>query len=144
MKLKKILSEIGVPSTIGTSIKKPDKLSGGELKLALETIGSYNGHGKTLKREMSLPELAAKLKETVDIASRIALENLNEDEWFEKKTVERNMTEAKKHASEFEKIAGDAHRCEMQLEALYDEIGHKLSRYYEIKDIDPTADNILK
>ena len=142
MKLKKLLEEMGAPSSFGS--QKPEKTIGKELKLALETIGGYNGHGKSLKREIGLPELSKKLKETVDLASKIALENLNEDEWFERKTVERNMNEAKKHAAEFEKIASDAHKCEMQLEALFDEIGHKLGRYYEIKDLDVETNPIIK
>jgi hypothetical protein len=138
MKLKTILQEMGsFPEG-----QRPKKLSKDELKLALEAIGSYNSHGKHLKRGVGLQEISKRIKEAVELASKVALENLNENDWFNSKVVERNMNEARKHADEFEKVACEVHQAEMQLEALYDEIGHKIARYYEIKDETPSQDGL--
>lgn len=128
MKLTQILNELNSADlTIQEKNAEPFDIKG-----SIKSISEYNSYGKELRRPLSIMEISKKIKSAVDAASKISLEEISDDEWFDRKTIERNMNEAKKYADEFDKIATDIHKKELQLEALFDEIGHKLSRYYKI------------
>jgi hypothetical protein len=58
---------------------------------------------------------------------------LNEtSEWFEGVTLERDMKEIKKYAMDLHKIANKVHPQVQQAEAIYEEIGLKLERYFNL------------
>lgn len=96
-----------------------------------ETIKAYNEYRKNLKAE-SVYETAHKIMDVINLAERYTLKECGD--WMEAKMVERDMKEVKKMAhklyEESQKIKG----IEKQLEMLYEEIGMKLERYFEIAD----------
>ena len=56
-------------------------------------------------------------------------------DWFDRVTIKRNMGELKKLQSAFEKESLEAKAQEQRLEALYEDMGHVLGRYFEIAEI---------
>lgn len=109
-----------------------------EKKAALEAIGRYNEYGTHLRREHNLMEIAHTLSEIAKHAQRFALEETEkskDDGWFDKKTVGNNMQQLNKISEEFNKLAREAHVVQQRMEALYEDGGHVLSRYFEIKDL---------
>jgi len=112
-----------------------------EKKAALEAIAGYNEYGRQLARESSLMEIAHNLSEVAKHAQRFISKELDENAkskeqgWFDKVTPERNMKELSKCSEEFKKYAMEAHVLEQRMQALYEEMGTKLDRYFEIRDL---------
>jgi len=55
------------------------------------------------------------------------------DEWFDEVTVKRNMKSLRSNNEQFMKTVNEVSKLQQRLESLYEEMGHTLSRYYEIK-----------
>ncbi len=102
-----------------------------EKKNMVETIKSYNEYRKGLKAD-SVYETAHKIMEAVNLAERYAIKECNE--WMEAKMVERDMKEIKRDAAKMYEEAQKMKAIEKQLEMLYEEVGRRLERYFEIAD----------
>ena len=96
-----------------------------------ETVKAYNEYRSKLKAE-AVYETAHKILESVNLAERYAIKECGE--WMEAKMVERDMKEIKKMASKLYEEAQKIKSTEKQLEMLYEEIGMKLERYFEIAE----------
>jgi Ni,Fe-hydrogenase I large subunit len=109
-----------------------------EKKAALEAIGRYNEYGNHLRREHNLMEIAHTLAQITEAAKKFALTETNEkseEGWFDSNTVNKNMQQLQKITEEFNKLAKEAHVTQQRMEALYEDGGHVLSRYFEINDL---------
>jgi hypothetical protein len=104
-----------------------------EKKGALDAIGKYNDYGRHLRREHNLMEIAHTLSKITEAAERFTLSET--DDWFDKKTVTENMKQLRRVGEEFNKLAKEAHTIQQRMEALYEDGGHVLGRYFEIKDL---------
>jgi hypothetical protein len=109
-------------------------------KTALENIGCYNEYAKHLHRDTSLMEIAHKLSEMVKDARELALHetekaSVDGKHWFDEQTVKKNCAVMEKSMAEFTKLANEAHVMEQRLKACYEDVGHLLERYYEVKDL---------
>lgn len=109
-----------------------------EKKAALENIGCYNEYAKHLHRDTSLMEVAHKLSEIVKCAEELALHEtaksaVNEESWFDEQTVKKNFAGVSKAIQEFNRYAKEAHILEQRMQACYEDVGHILERYYEVK-----------
>jgi len=102
-----------------------------EKKKLYETIKAYNEYRGSLKAS-SIYETATKIMEAVNLAERYAIKECNE--WMEAKMIERDMKDVKKMAGKLYEEAHKIKGVEKQLEMLYEEIGLKLERYFEIAD----------
>ena len=102
-----------------------------EKKNMVETIKSYNEYRKGLKTD-SVYETAQKIMEAVNLAERYALKECGD--WMEAKMVERDMKEIKRDAAKMYEEAQKMKAIEKQLEMLYEEVGRRLERYFEITD----------
>jgi hypothetical protein len=103
-------------------------------KAALEAIGRYNEYGNHLRREHNLMEIAHTLSGITEAAEKFALSET--EDTFDKHTTGRNMQELRKVSDQFQKLAQEAHTIQQRMEALYEDGGHILNRYFEIKDLD--------
>ena len=116
--------------------EKPTKISAKEV---LEAIRTFNSIGKHMKSEANLKSIAKSLSE---IASKAKTHTIQETEdWFDKVTVNRNMKDLTTLSKSFNKIAGEAHTLQERMNALYEDMGYILNRYYEMEGEDePQAD----
>jgi predicted nuclease with TOPRIM domain len=97
----------------------------------VETIKSYNEYRKGLKAD-NVYATAQKIMEAVNLAERYALKECGD--WMEAKMVERDMKEIKRDAAKMYEEAQKMKAIEKQLEMLYEEVGRRLERYFEIAD----------
>jgi hypothetical protein len=104
-----------------------------ERKAALEAIGRYNEYGNHLRREHNLMEIAGTLSKITEAAERFTLDET--DGTFDANTTKRNIMELRKVSDQFNKLAQEAHTIQQRMEALYEDGGHILNRYFEIKDL---------
>jgi DNA repair ATPase RecN len=148
LKMKELVEGFDPQSTVNASSLTPQEKAleetwtNEEKKTALEEIGRYNEYGKSLYREGgNLMELAHTLSKIAENAQRFVNKQLDEKEegWFDKVMVERNMKELSKCNEEFRKYAQEAHVLEQRMQALYEEMGTKLNRYFEIKDLNESS-----
>ena len=150
LKLKKILKEHTL-SLAGGVISKPAfhtdmSLSNmvkekygeveSETKISSEQILSkiqeFGQLGKSIYKSGDLKETAKTLS---DIANAAKVHTLRETEdWFDKVTVNRNMKELTNLSKHFGKLSEEASSVQQRLEALYEDMGIVLSRYYDLNE----------
>ena len=84
-----------------------------------------------MKSEANLRKIAKSLSE---IAKKAKTHTVQETEdWFDKVTVNRNMKDLTNLSNSFNKIAGEAHTLQERMNALYEDMGYILNRYYEME-----------
>ena len=86
-----------------------------------------------MSRKSDIRQVAESLGGIADAAQEYTLREGGD--WFDRVTIKRNMTELKKFQAAFEKEALEATAQEQRLEALYEDMGNVLGRYFEIADI---------
>jgi len=124
-KLKNILQEVFEESP------KVDKYK------VVEGVKNFGIVGKQLYNNNNIVETAKQLAEIAESAHHHILgEN---DDWFDKVSVNKNMKQLKGSVVEFTKTAKEAQQLNQRLTALYEDIGHVLNRYY---DIDEALDKV--
>ena len=99
----------------------------------LEIISTYGQHREGMSRKSDIRQVAETLGGIADAAQEYTLREGGD--WFDRVTIKRNMTELKKFQAAFEKEALEATAQEQRLEALYEDMGNVLGRYFEIADI---------
>ena len=123
IKLKDILKETEEFQQLPSEIKKH----------FLEIISTYGQHRENMRRKSDIRQVAETLGAIADAAQEYTLREGGD--WFDRVTIKRNMKELKSLQEKFEKEAGEAKSQEQRLEALYEDMGHVLGRYFEIAEI---------
>ena len=129
IKLRDILKETEEFQQLPSEIKKH----------FLEIISTYGQHREGLSRKSDVREIAEKLGAIADAASEYTLREAGD--WFDQVTIKRNMKELANLQKAFEKEAIEAKAQEQRLEALYEDMGHVLQRYFEIADV---SEDVMK
>ena len=98
----------------------------------VEGVRNFGIVGKSLYNNNNIMETA---KQLADIAESAHNHILGEqDDWFDKISVNKNMKTLKGSVVEFQKTAKEAQALNQRLTALYEDIGHVLNRYYDIDE----------
>jgi len=105
----------------------------------LEIISTYNQHREGMSRKSDIMQIAETLGGIADAAQEYTLREGGD--WFDRVTIKRNMNELKKLQTGFEKEAVEAKAQQQRLEALYEDMGHVLGRYFEIADV---SEDVMK
>jgi len=101
-------------------------------KQILSKIQEFGKLGDSIYKSGDLKETAKTLS---DIASAASVHTLRETEdWFDKVTVNRNMKELTNLSKHFNKLSEEASSVQQRLEALYEDMGGVLGRYYELNE----------
>ena len=123
-KLKKIVQEVFEESP------RVDKYK------VVEGVKNFGIVGKQLYNNNNIVETAKQLAEIAESAHHHILGE--QDDWFDKVSVNKNMKTLKGSVVEFQKTAKEAQALNQRLTALYEDIGHVLNRYYDIDEaLDP-------
>lgn len=110
----------------------PEKSKKEEIAEILQSISEYNEMGKAIKRTSSMREIGVKLSRMIELAEKAVMSEA--DDWFDAKTLQRNIKELKSYAEGFSKCGEEADILEQRMTALYDDIGRILERYFEIPE----------
>ena len=87
----------------------------------------------------TLIEVAKQLAQVAEAAHNHILGE--QDDWFDKVSVNKNMKTLKGSVVEFQKTAKEAHMLNQRLTGLYEDMGHILNRYYDITEDAGDMDN---
>ena len=93
-----------------------------------------------MDRKSDIAEIAEVLGGITEAAKTLLLGE--SDDWFDKVTIKRNMSELDKLGKEFDKCATEANSLDQRLNGLYEDMGNILSRYYKMGEI--TEDQMKK
>ena len=104
----------------------------------VEGVRSYGIVGKQLYGGSNIMEIAKQLSHIAEQAHTHILGE--QDDWFDKVSVNKNMQTLKRSVQEFKKAATESHQLNQRLTGLYEDIGHVLNRYYEIDEALDAAD----
>ena len=80
----------------------------------------------------NIVEIAKQLSEIAESAHHHILGE--QDDWFDKVSINKNMKSLKGSVVEFQKTAKEAQALNQRLTALYEDMGHVLNRYYDIDE----------
>jgi len=124
MKLKKILSE--------------SKLAPEQKAVFLEAVAKFNEFGKHIYRESNLSDVVESINKLTSSAGNYIVSET--EDWFDNITVKRDVKEINNSAKLFEKTALEIQGLQQRLESLYEDLGNKLGRYYELDEaLDPVG-----
>ena len=98
----------------------------------IEGVRNFGIVGRTLYNSSNIMEVAKQLSSIAESAHNHILGE--QDDWFDKISVNKNMKTLKGSVVEFQKTAKEAHQLNQRLTALYEDIGHVLNRYYDIDE----------
>ena len=99
----------------------------------LEIVSTYNKYQESMDRKSDIIKVAETLGGITEAARTLAIKE--GDDWFDKHTVKRNMSELEKLGSQFDKVALEARALDQRMAGLYEDMGHILSRYYKMGEI---------
>ena len=111
--------------------EKPPKMSTEQKKKLMELSSMYENFGECLRNEEALMNSAKGLTELCELAEQYAVNECGD--WFQQDIVKKDMKELKKRVMEFNKIAKEGYARMQQLGVSYQDIGHILGRYYDLK-----------
>ena len=123
LKLKDLLNEEEEFQQLPTEIKKH----------FLEIISTFGQFREQMNRKSDIRTIAETLGGIADAAQEYTLREGGD--WFDRVTIKRNMKELKSLHEKFQKESLEAKAQEQRLEALYEDMGHVLGRYFEIAEI---------
>ena len=98
----------------------------------VEGVKNFGIVGKQLYNNNNIVEIAKQLSEVAESAHHHILGE--QDDWFDKVSINKNMKSLKGSVVEFTKTAKEAQALNQRLTALYEDMGHVLNRYYEIDE----------
>lgn len=114
-----------------------EPLSKEQKKAFMESIAKYNQFKESLYRSADLREMAKNISELVQMAESVAL--TENDDWFDNVTIQRNVKSLRQNVKEFNKTANEVQLQQQRLEALYEDIGSTLNRYFDINEINVSS-----
>ena len=99
----------------------------------VEGVKTFGIVGKQLYNS-NIMEVAKQLSHIAEQAHTHVVSE--QDDWFDKVSINKNMQSLKKSVAEFKKTAQEAHSLNQRLTGIYEDMGHVLNRYYEISEGD--------
>ncbi len=140
--LKQIVENLGnIPKDGGAKFgDETPKLSSQQKRDLMEKVGNFNELGKVLRCETAIMDLAKQLTEIGTMAESYAM--TESSDYFQAEVVKRDFKEVKNIIKEFQKLARECNGGLVKLNALYEDMGSKMQRYFEIKSLDEIANAI--
>jgi len=134
--LKRIVESLGNIPPKGFEENTP-KLTPEQKSRLLELSAMYENMGECLQNEEALMNSAKSMTELCELAEMYAVNECGD--WFQQDIVKKDMKELKKRVMEYTKIAKEGYARMQQLGVAYQDIGHILGRYYDLKKKSPVA-----
>jgi hypothetical protein len=106
-----------------------------EKKTMWETVKSYNAYRNQLKSN-NVYEAVARISNAVELAERYSIKECGD--WMEAKMISGDMKEMKKLSAGLYKESSKLKEVEQQMEMLYEQLGIRLERYFEMDNEEAT------
>ena len=131
--LKRIVENLDKIPRNGIFEDDKPKLTSEQKRKLMDMVSRFNEYGKVLQCEQAISDTSKALAEIAQMAETYACNEASD--WFQHETIQKDFKDLKGRVGEFQKIAKETYSSVQRMNALYEDMGHVLSRYYEIKDI---------
>ena len=142
IKLRTILENLDqIPNNHAQAAKFADekpKLSREEKKNLLDKVSRFNEYANMFSVSEKVVTTANELAEIAKLGKTYAMNET--DDMMHGDNINRDFKNLDKIVAEFTKRAKECHGAMQNLRVLYEDAGHILERYYEIKDMNPTTE----
>lgn len=128
--LKRIVENLGNIPDRGFG-EEPPKMTPDQKKKLMEMTAMFENMGESIKNEEAILNSARSMTELCELAEMYALNECGD--WFQQDIVKKDMKELKKRVMEYNKVAKESYARMQQLGVAYQDIGHILGRYYDLK-----------
>ena len=105
------------------------KLSREEKQQFIEAVKNFSAMGDSVYGKGNLQELTERVRDIVDKAQNIALQD---EGWFDKMTINRHMKSMNESYKVFEATAKEMRQLQQRLGAAYEDIAEGLRKYYDV------------
>ena len=134
--LQTIETEIG-ENTMGIKLSnlmenEQEKLSSRQKREVLEAVKSFNEFASKVYRTNEINDMVEAIKTMTSQAGQLALQET--DGWFDSVTVKNDVKGIGGSVDQFSKTAKEISTLQQRLESVFEDIGHKLGKYYEISE----------
>lgn len=129
--LKRIVENLGKIPEKGFGQDETPKLTSEQKKKLMEMASMFETYGQALSNEEAIVNSARAMTELCELAEAYALNECGD--WFQQDIVRKDMKELKKRVVEYGKVAKECYSKMQQLGVAYQDIGHVLGRYYDLK-----------
>lgn len=131
--LKRIAENLDKIPRNGIMDDDQPKLTQEQKRKLMDMVSRFNEYGKVLQCEQAIADTAKTIGEIAEMAEIYACNEASD--WFQTETIKRDFKDLQGRTTEFKKLAKESYSSIQRLNALYEDVGHILSRYYEINDI---------
>ncbi len=128
--LKRIIENLGRIPDKGFNEETP-KLSPEQKQKLMEMASMFENYGEALRNEEAIVNSAKALTELCELAESYAVNECGD--WFQQDIVKKDMQNMKKRVMEYGKLAKECYGKMQQLGVAYQDVGHILGRYYDLK-----------
>lgn len=106
------------------------KYSREERRAFLESLKQFGNFKNEIYRSKRLKEISQQLGQMIESAEAFTLQETQDT--FDKISVSRDLKEIKTDYKIFEKTCNELHQLQQRLENVYENIGTKLGKYYDL------------
>lgn len=101
-----------------------------ERKAFMENMRQFGNFKNEIYRSKRLKEISAQIGQLIESAESFTLKET--EGWFDDVSVNRDLKELKNDYGIFEKTCKEITQLQQRLESVYENIGTKLGKYYEV------------
>lgn len=101
-----------------------------ERRAFLESMRQFSNFKNEIYRSKKLKEIASQIGQLIESAEQFTLKET--ESGFDQISVNRDLKEIKTDYKIFEKTCNEIHQLQVRLENVYENIGTKLGKYYDI------------
>jgi hypothetical protein len=109
------------------------RMTEAEKRETLEAVSRFNEYGKHIYKTQEIAEMVESIKKLSENASKMVQEN--SDDWFDSVSIKRDTKAIGEAVKVFEATAKEAQTLQQRFESVFEDIGNKLGKYYEIKEL---------
>ena len=109
------------------------RMTEAEKRETLEAVSRFNEYGKQIYKTQEIAEMVESIKKLSENASKMVQEN--NDDWFDGVSIKRDTKAIGEAVKVFEATAKEAQTLQQRFESVFEDIGQKLGKYYEIKEL---------
>lgn len=119
------------------SSERPQRMTEDERKVTLEAVANFNEYTQHIYKTNEIKDMVENIRTLAENASKMAIEETAD--WFDVVSVKRDTKAIHESMKIFEGTAREIGTLQQRLESVFEDIGGKLGKYYEIKELNEEA-----
>ena len=123
---------------LNESTDRPQRMTEQEKKTTLEAVQKFNEYTQHIYKTSEMKEMVENIRTMSENASKMAIEETAD--WFDVVSVKRDTKAIGESVKIFESTAKEIGTLQQRLESVFEDIGGKLGKYYEIKELNEHGD----